>query len=110
MMSRFREILAGKIRQLFYLQPCSFSHEWIRKLLIADCSLRSMSRIDNGVIVQLEEPISNRMDERVEVSSWKISPAYRLVEESVAGKNVALAGQADTTRRMPWSVENLNSL
>lgn len=91
-MSRFRETLAGEIRQLFYLQSCSFSHEWICELLITDCSLRSMSRIDSGVIVQFEEFLSNRMDERFEVPSWKIGSSDGLVEESIARQDPPVTG------------------
>src|SRR2546422_9248755 len=110
MMSRFRGTLVGQIRQLFYLHPCSFSHEWICKLLITDCSLRSMSRIDSGVIVQLEELLPNRIDKRVEVSSWKISPADRLVEESITSQNIPVPGQADAPWRVARSMENPDRL
>src|SRR5213594_2927426 len=110
MMSRSRGTLARPIRQLFYLQPCRFSHKGIRKLLITDCSLRSMTRMDNGVIVQLEELLPNRMDERVEISSGKISPAYRLVEESITSQNIPVARQADAPGRMARSMEDPDRL
>jgi len=109
-MSRPREILARQIRLLLDLQSCSLSYEWICKLLITDCSLRSMPRIDSSVIVQIEEFLPNRMNKRVEVSSWKISPAYRLVEESITSQNISVAIQADTPGRMARSVENPDRL
>src|SRR5712691_1345387 len=104
MMSRPREILARQIRLLLDLQSCSLSYEWICKLLITDCSLRSMPRIDSSIIVQIEEFLPNRVNKRVEVSSWKIGSADGLVEESITSQNVSVAGQTDAARRMARSV------
>jgi len=69
-----------------------------------------MSRIDRGVIVQLEELLHDRMDERVEVSSWKIGPSDGLVEESITSQYVTFAREADTSWRMSWSMEDTNLL
>src|SRR5713101_7948132 len=69
-----------------------------------------MSRIDSGVIVQLEEPLPDRVNEGLEISTWKISPAYRLVEESITGQNIPVARQADAPGRMARSVENPDRL
>src|SRR5712692_2664775 len=110
MMSRIRETLRGQIRWLPDLQPCGFSYEWICKLLITDCSLRSMPRIDSGVIVQLEELLPNRIDERVEVSSRKICSSDGLVEESITSQNVSVARQADAPGRVARSVKNADRL
>src|SRR5712664_4226465 len=94
--------IEGQIRWLPDLQLCGFSYEWVCKLLVTDCSLRSMSRIDSGVIVQFEEFLSNRMDECVEVSSRKIGSADGLVEESITSQDISIAGHADAAARVAW--------
>src|SRR2546426_2161120 len=91
-----------------FAEPCGPSYEWICELLIANRSLRSMARIDSGGIVQLEEPLSDRMHEGLEVSSWKIGSADGLVEQGITCKDVTVACEADATGRVAWSVENMN--
>src|SRR5207247_10335332 len=91
-------------------RPCRPSHEGICELLIADSGLRSMARIDCCVIVQLEQAAPDRMDESVEVPSWKLCPSDCLVEESVTCQDVSVAGQADAAVRMAWSVGNRDRL
>src|SRR5216110_1021080 len=92
------------------MQPCSLSYKRIRQLLITNRSLRSVARIDSSGVVQLEEPLSDRMHEGLEVSSWKIGSADGLVEQGITSKDVTVAGEADAAGGMAWSVENVNRL
>lgn len=67
-----------------------------------------MAWINDSIIFELEQPISYRVYKRVEISSGKVGPADRLVEQSIPSEDESIADEADTARRVTRSMNNLN--